>query len=307
MQALLALNYRADPAGRRRPTRRSSTSASSAPWTRCSATTTPTCCWSATTPTSPPHVERARHGDDRRVGVIALPRVHQRAVHRRSASTVYDLEDDVHAFNTHAAARADHPARRVRPRARPALTDTWTRATTTSSPRSAAPRWSGCRGCRRAPTYASGPSSRTATRPARSRTAPALRMIEEAEKDGPLRPGCTILEPTVRQHRHLAGDGGQAQGLPAGLRDAREHLRGAPPAAADVGRRDHLLARGRRLQRGGPGRQGGRGRAPRLGDALPVRQRGQRARPRGGHRPRDARRPARRSPTSSAASAPPAR
>ena len=53
-----------------------------------------------------------------------------------------------------------------------------------------------------------------------------------------LRPGCTILEPTSRQHRHLAGDGRQAQGLPAGLRDAREHLRGAPPAAADVGRRD---------------------------------------------------------------------
>ena len=25
---------------------------------------------------------------------------------------------------------------------------------------------------------------------------PALRMIEEAEKDGSLRPGCTILEPT---------------------------------------------------------------------------------------------------------------
>ena len=53
-----------------------------------------------------------------------------------------------------------------------------------------------------------------------------------------------------RQHRHLAGDGRQAQGLPAGLRDAGEHLRGAPPAAADVGRRDRLLARGGRLQRG---------------------------------------------------------
>ena len=87
-----------------------------------------------------------------------------------------------------------------------------------------------------------------------------------------LRPGCTILEPTSRQHRHLAGHGGQAQGLPAGLRDAGEHLRGAPPAAADVGRRDRLLAGGRRLQRGGPGRQGHRRRAPRLGDALPVRQ-----------------------------------
>ena len=136
---------------------------------------------------------------------------------------------------------------------------------------------------------------------------PALKMIEEAEKDGMLRPGCTILEPTSRQHRHLAGDGRQAQGLPDRLRDAGEHLRGAPPAAADVGRRDHLLARRRRLQRGRPGGQAGRRRAPRLGDALPVRQRRQRALPRGGHRPRAARRPARRSPTSSPGSAPPAR
>ena len=98
----------------------------------------------------------------------------------------------------------------------------------------------------------------------------------------------------VGQHRHLAGDGREAQGLPAGLRDAGEHLRGAPPAAAHVGRRDRLLARGRRLQRGGPGRQAGRRGAPRLGDALPVRQPGQRARALRGHRPRDPRRPARR-------------
>ena len=57
---------------------------------------------------------------------------------------------------------------------------------------------------------------------------PALAMVEQAEKDGLLQPGCTILEPTSRQHRHLAGDGGQAQGLPAGLRDAGEHLARAP-------------------------------------------------------------------------------
>ncbi len=96
----------------------------------------------------------------------------------------------------------------------------------------------------------------------------------------------------VGQHRHLAGHGGQAQGLPDRLRDAREHLRGAAPAAADVGRRDHLLARRRRLQRGRARGQAGRRGAPRLGDALPVRQRRQRALARARHRPRGARRPA---------------
>ena len=63
-------------------------------------------------------------------------------------------------------------------------------------------------------------------------------------------PGLHDPRADQRQHRHLAGDGGQAQGLPAGLRDAGEHLGRAPPAAAHVGRRDRLLARRRRLQRG---------------------------------------------------------
>ena len=84
---------------------------------------------------------------------------------------------------------------------------------------------------------------------------PALKMVEQAEKDGLLRPGLHDPRADQRQHRHLAGDGRQAQGLPPRLRDAGEHLRGAAPAAADVGRRDRLLARGRRLQRGGAGGQ----------------------------------------------------
>ena len=84
---------------------------------------------------------------------------------------------------------------------------------------------------------------------------PALKMIELAEKDGRIRPGSHAARADQRQHRHLAGDGRPAQGLPAGLRDAGEHLRGAPPAAADVGRRDRLQPGRRRLQRGGAGRQ----------------------------------------------------
>ena len=60
-------------------------------------------------------------------------------------------------------------------------------------------------------------------------------MVEQAEKDGLLRPGLHDPRADQRQHRHLAGDGGQAQGLPAGLRDAGEHLRGAPPAARACG------------------------------------------------------------------------
>ncbi|CAA9397322.1 MAG: Cysteine synthase, CysO-dependent, partial [uncultured Nocardioides sp.] len=94
------------------------------------------------------------------------------------------------------------------------------------------------------------------------------------------------------QHRDLPGDGRQAQGLPHRVRDAGEHLGGASAAAADVGRGDHLLARRRWLQRGRPRRQAGRRGPPRLGDALPVRQRGQRPRARGGNRPRDPGRPA---------------
>ena len=49
------------------------------------------------------------------------------------------------------------------------------------------------------------------------------------------------------------------------------------------------------------------GRAPRLGDALPVRQPGQRPRPLRGHRPRDPRRPADGHPLRRPGSAPPAR
>ncbi len=94
------------------------------------------------------------------------------------------------------------------------------------------------------------------------------------------------------QHGHLPGHGGQAARLPADLRDAGEHLGRAQAAAGDVRRRDRLLPGGRRLQRGRPGGQAARRRAPGLGDALPVRQRGQCPCALRDHRPRAARRPA---------------
>ena len=110
-----------------------------------------------------------------------------------------------------------------------------------------------------------------------------------------------------RQHRHLAGHGRPSCGLPAGLRDAGEHLDRAQPAAADVRRGDHLLAGGGRLE---PGRRDGeadRRRAPGLGDALPVRQPGQRPRALRDAPGRSCCATCRRSPTSWPAWAPPAR
>ena len=75
---------------------------------------------------------------------------------------------------------------------------------------------------------------------------PALRMIEQAEHDGLLTPGATILDPHQRQHRHLAGDGGPAEGVRADLRDARKHLGGTTSAAGALWRADHLFpGRGR--------------------------------------------------------------
>ncbi len=53
---------------------------------------------------------------------------------------------------------------------------------------------------------------------------PALRMIEAAERDGVLKPGDTILEPTSGNTGISLAMAAQAQGLRHGLRDAGEHL-----------------------------------------------------------------------------------
>ena len=131
-------------------------------------------------------------------------------------------------------------------------------------------------------------------------------MLEHAEKDGLLRPGCTILEPT-------SGNTGISLAMAAKLRGYR--LVCVMPENTSEERRQLLRMWGAEIvsspAAGGSNeavrrRQGDGRRAPRLGDALPVRQPRQRPRPLRGHRSRDPRRPARRSPTSSAASAPPA-
>ena len=52
----------------------------------------------------------------------------------------------------------------------------------------------------------------------------AVSLIEAAERDGKLRAGGTIVEPTSRQHWHRAGDRGAAQRLSRDRRDARQDV-----------------------------------------------------------------------------------
>ena len=86
--------------------------------------------------------------------------------------------------------------------------------------------------------------SRNPTGSVKDRVARAL--IEDAEEKGAIEPGPDDPRADVGQHRHLAGDDLLAQGLPAEGRDARQRDAGAHAAAADVRRRDRLLARARR-------------------------------------------------------------
>ena len=143
--------------------------------------------------------------------------------------------------------------------------------------------------------------SRNPTGSVKDRVARAL--IEDAEEKGAIGPGQTILEPTSGNTGISLGDDLLAQGLQAEGRDARERHARAHPAAADVRRRDRLLAgrpglQRRRREGAGDGRRG-----PLRLHALPVRQRGQPRRPLQRHRRRDPRRARRGQPRSSPASA----
>ena len=107
---------------------------------------------------------------------------------------------------------------------------------------------------------------------------PALRMIEEAERDGLLHPGATILEPT-------SGNTGISLAMAALLKGYRMIC--VMPENTSIERRQLLELYGARIifspAEGGSNTavahgQGAGRRASRLGDALPVRQSGQRRR-----------------------------
>ena len=132
-------------------------------------------------------------------------------------------------------------------------------------------------------------------------------MIEQAEKDGPLRPGCTILEPT-------SGNTGISLAMAAKLKGYR--LVCVMPENTSEERRQLLRMWGAEIVSSPAA--GGSNEAVAVAKQLAAEhpdwvmlyQYGNpanAARALRGHRPGDPRRPARRSPTSSPGSAPPAR
>ena len=115
----------------------------------------------------------------------------------------------------------------------------------------------------------------------------AKAMVEEAEKDGSLRPGQQIIESSSGNTGIALAMIAKVKGYPAQDRAARERVGRAPPAARVVGRGDHRLAGLGGLQRGhAPGPGAGR-RASRVVVSLPVRQPGQPQDPLREHRSRD--------------------
>ena len=127
---------------------------------------------------------------------------------------------------------------------------------------------------------------------------PALAMIEAAEADGTLTPGCTILEPT-------SGNTGISLAMAARLKGYR--LVCVMPENTSAERTQLLQMWGAEV-RYSPAAGGSNeavrvakqiaSREPRLGDAVPVRQPGEHRRALPGHRPRDPGRPADASRTS---------
>ena len=192
----------ADPAGRAAPTRRSSTSASSAPSTRWPPTT-PTCCCARHDADFVDHVERLwAAGPQGRADRAARVRQHRVRGARASRSTT---------------SRTTSGRSRCRCRGcGSSRSTTSTRSASCADPDApAAP--AGCHAGMRfdnllpsvggtplvgLPRLSPSPDVRLWAKledrnPTGSiKDRPALRMIEQAEKDGLLRPGCTILEPT---------------------------------------------------------------------------------------------------------------
>ena len=104
---------------------------------------------------------------------------------------------------------------------------------------------------------------------------PAIRMIEQAERDGLLRPGATIMEPT-------SGNTGISMAMAALIKGYRMVC--VMPENTSIERRQLLELYGAKIifspAEGGSNtavadRQAARRRASRVGDAVPVRQRRQ--------------------------------
>ena len=100
---------------------------------------------------------------------------------------------------------------------------------------SAIRRWSACPGCRPSRRRAAVGQAR-GPQPDRLGQGPRRRSSwsSRPRRTGCSRPGSTILEPTCGNTGISLAMVAKLARLPADLRDAGEHLRGAPPAAADV-------------------------------------------------------------------------
>ena len=117
-----------------------------------------------------------------------------------------------------------------------------------------------------------------------------LRMIETAEREGRLKPGGTIVEPTSGNTGHGLAIAAAAPRVPLHLRDAGQDEPGEDLAPARLRRRGRHLSDRRRarvprvlLPRRGPPGRGDPGRVP----AEPILQPREPRRPLRDHRPRD--------------------